>query len=105
MRINDRLFTYELPTRIVYGTGAVVRTGEEVAALGATKVLITTDGGVQKAGLLQPVIGSLERAGIKSVVFDKVVADSGVDIVEEATKLAKDNNCDLILGIGGGSSM
>lgn len=105
MRINDKLFTYELPTKIAYGRGAVARTGEEVAALGATTVLIATDSGVQKAGLLPPVVGSLERAGIKAVVYDKVVADSGVDIVTEATQLAKANQCDLIMGIGGGSSL
>lgn len=105
MRINDKLFTYELPTKLVYGRGAVARAGEEVAALGATKVLITTDSGVQKAGLLPPVVESLERAGIKTTVYDKVVADSGVDIVTEATQLAKENQCDLIMGIGGGSSL
>lgn len=105
MRINDKLFSYELPTKIVYGRGAVARTGEEVAALGAATVLIATDSGVQKAGLLPPVVESLEGAGIKTVVYDKVVADSGVDIVTEATQLAKANQCDLIMGIGGGSSL
>lgn len=105
MRINDKIFTYELPTKIVFGRGSAARAGEETAALGATRVLITTDSGVQKAGLLPAVVESLERAGIKAVVYDKVVADSGVDIVAEATELAKENRCDLIMGIGGGSSL
>jgi len=105
MRINDTLFTYEMPTRIVYGPGAVSRSGEEVISLGAKTILITTDSGVKKAGLLEPVVKSLEEAGVKVVIYDKVVADSGVGIVDEATRVAKENNCELILGIGGGSSM
>lgn len=105
MRINNNIFTYEMPTRIIYGIGSVTMTGDEVAGLGVKKILITTDKGVKNAGVLDPVIKSLEKAGIEYIIYDKVRADSGVDIVSEATELAKKNGCELTMGIGGGSSM
>lgn len=105
MRINVNLFTYEMPTRIVYGVGSVEKTGEEVRGLGVQKILIITDQGVKNAGVLDPVTAALEKSGVEYIIYDKVRADSGVDIVSEATELAKENGSELILGIGGGSSM
>lgn len=105
MRIDRNLFSYEMPTKIIYGSGAVVRAGQEIQRLGANKVLLTTDQGIKGAGLLNPVTSALAKAGIDWVVYDQVEADSDVNIVAEATLMAQENQCNCVLGIGGGSSM
>ncbi|MCG8513947.1 MAG: iron-containing alcohol dehydrogenase [Halanaerobiales bacterium] len=105
MRIDRNLFSYEMPTKIIYGTGAVVMAGQEIQRLGANKVLLTTDQGIKGAGLLNPVTSALAKAGIDWVVYDQVEADSDVNIVAEATSMAQENQCNCVLGIGGGSSM
>lgn len=105
MRIDRNLFSYEMPTKIIYGTGAVVIAGQEIQRLGANKVLLTTDQGIKGAGLLNPVTSALAKAGIDWVVYDQVEADSDVNIVAEATLMAQENQCNCVLGIGGGSSM
>ena len=105
MRIDRNLFSYEMPTKIIYGTGAVVMAGQEIQRLGANKVLLTTDQGIKGAGRLNPVTGALAKAGIDWVVYDQVEADSDVNIVAEATSMAQENQCNCVLGIGGGSSM
>ncbi len=105
MRIDRNLFSYEMPTKIIYGTGAVVIAGQEIQRLGANKVLLTTDQGIKGAGLLNPVTSALSKAGIDWVVYDQVEADSDVNIVAEATLMAQENQCNCVLGIGGGSSM
>ena len=105
MRIDRNLFSYEMPTKIIYGSGAVVRAGQEIQRLGANKVLLTTDQGIKGAGLLNPVTSALSKAGIDWVVYDQVEADSDVNIVAEATLMAQENQCNCVLGIGGGSSM
>lgn len=105
MRIARNLFSYEMPTKIIYGTGAVVIAGQEIQRLGANKVLLTTDQGIKGAGLLNPVTSALSKAGIDWVVYDQVEADSDVNIVAEATLMAQENQCNCVLGIGGGSSM
>ena len=48
---------------------------------------------------------SLQEAGVNVVVFDSVVADPPVVIVNDAIKIARDNSCDLVIGLGGGSSI
>jgi choline dehydrogenase len=53
-----------MPTVVKHGIGAAKNTGEEVKSLGVTKVLIVTDPGVQKAGLISPIMDSLEEAGL-----------------------------------------
>ena len=69
------------------------------------KVLIVTDGGLHKAGVLEPAKASLEKAGFKVVIFDKVVADPPEEIVLECVDKAKAAGVDIVIGLGGGSSM
>jgi len=66
---------------------------------------LVTDGGIVKAGLLGPVISSVERAGLQCRVFDRVVADPPSSLVEEAVHEAWLGQVDGVLGVGGGSPM
>ena len=105
MQINESVFSYELPTRIIYGKNSTAQVGAEIKKLGINSILITTDKGIKEAGILDPIVSSLDKENINYKIYDEVEADSGVLIVNEATKIAKNNNCDLIMGVGGGSSL
>lgn len=105
MQINKDVFSYEVPTKIIYGKNSTELIGEEVKELGINNILITTDKGIKEAGVLESILASLDKENINYYIYDEVKADSGVDIVNEATKVAKDNNCELIMGVGGGSSL
>jgi len=67
--------------------------------------LIITDPGIAKLGILSMLTSEFDKAGITYYVYDKTVANPTTDTVEEALTLYKDNNCDCIIGFGGGSSM
>lgn len=104
--------TYDLCTKtikyspsgsILFGNGMVAQIGQEVAALGAKKVLLVTDQGIIKAGLLPKVVEPLCAAGIEVAVFDQCEANPSVETVDRVTLLAKE--ADLLIGLGGGSSM
>src|SRR5262245_48190234 len=56
--------TFYNPTRVIYGEGSAGQTGPHAAQQGATKVMIVTDPGVQRAGLTRPVAASLDGAGL-----------------------------------------
>ena len=71
----------------------------------ATSAIIVTDAGITQLGYVNIAQQSLEEAGVNVVVFDSVVADPPVDIVNDAIKIARDNSCDLVIGLGGGSSI
>ena len=100
---KNAIFGWTPSGAIIFGNGAVSRVGDEVKKLGARKVVLTTDEGLVKAGVAQKVIDSLEKAGIDVKLFDRCEMDPSVETVEAIAALAKD--ADLIIGVGGGSSI
>lgn len=94
-----------VPSILVEWSGAQ-RLGEILSGrFTARKALIVTDGGLVKAGLLRPVEKSLRDYGFDVVVFDRVIADPPEAIVLDAARLAQDQHIDIVIGLGGGSSL
>ncbi|MCU7741731.1 iron-containing alcohol dehydrogenase [Priestia sp. YIM B13446] len=101
----ERLKSFEMPTVVKHGIGAVKHTGEEVKNLGVSKVLLVTDPGVKKVGLADPVIASLKEADVDVILFDHVEANPSIHVVADGTKMYKENGCNGLVAVGGGSSM
>jgi choline dehydrogenase len=93
--------TVEVPTRMVHGTGAISSLGELVSELGVKRPFLLTDRGVVYAGLADRALESLENA----FVFDGVRANPDVELVGEASALYREEGCDGLVALGGGSSM
>jgi choline dehydrogenase len=91
----------ELPTRIVHGPGAVTRLGELVAELGIERPLLVTDAGVVAAGLAERALASVDGVA----VFNRVRANPDVELVGEVSAVYREEGCDGLVALGGGSSM
>lgn len=104
MLIN-RLFRYEIPTVIEFGIGAIKTLPEHVKSLGGTKVLLVADPGVVAAGVAERVAHTLVSASIPHVLFSEIESDPAIESIEQGTQLAKEEGCDLVVGVGGGSSL
>jgi len=89
----------------VFGVGSVSLLGEKVKALGGTKALLVFGPHVEAAGIPAKAIASLENAGISYICFNGVRPDPPVEIVDAAVELGKNFGADIVIGIGGGSSM
>jgi alcohol dehydrogenase len=100
-----RKFAHAPGTRVHFGIGAVERTGEFTRTTGASKVLVVTDPGIEDAGHLERVLGSLAVAGLPAVVFDKVIQNPTTETVDACLAVARAEGIDAIVGLGGGSSM
>ena len=87
------------------GAGTVKEVGAAFISAGGKKVLIVTDLGVVKAGLLVPVKKSLEEGKIPYEVFDQIEPNPSDRTVMEGVQLFKKAGCDAILGVGGGSPL
>ncbi|MCW3991396.1 MAG: iron-containing alcohol dehydrogenase [Candidatus Bathyarchaeota archaeon] len=94
-----------MPSRVIFGIGAVERTGTEVKKMKAKNILIVTDRGVAKAGLADKVKGPMLEEGLKVDVWDRVEPEPSIGCVEELLEYVKGGNFDLLIGVGGGSSM
>jgi choline dehydrogenase len=91
----------EVPTRIVHGAGAIARLGDLVRELGVTRPLVVTDKGVVAAGLVDTALRQLEDA----VLFDDVYANPDIELVGRASGVYRDQGCDGLVAVGGGSSI
>lgn len=91
----------EVPARIVHGPGAISHLGELVSELGITKPFLVTDAGVVSAGLSERAIERLDDA----FVFDGVRANPDVELIGEASAVYREQGCDGLVALGGGSSM
>lgn len=90
---------------ILMGKGSVSNTGLEASKLGASKVLVITDPGIAKVNLDKKVIESLQEKSLDVSTFDQVKPEPNFEIVAESTKVAKEGKYDLLIGLGGGSSI
>ncbi len=98
-------FSFALPTRIEFGQGVISTVGAEASALGAKKVMLIADKGVVAAGLTLPVIDSLKASNISFVTFDKIVPNPRDLDCQEGYQYALKEGVDLLVAVGGGSSM
>jgi alcohol dehydrogenase class IV len=96
---------FSFPTNIVFGAGALQEVGPLAVRLGASRALIVTDRGVVSAGLIDPVRASLQSAGVASIVFDGIDPNPTDENVESGIELYRQELCDLIVGVGGGSPL
>jgi len=72
---------------------------------GYRKAFVIYDKGMWDFGIAPPIISNLNAAGIETVCFDGVLPDPPDEMVEAAADIARGAGCDVIVGIGGGSSM
>lgn len=98
-------FDFQCPTRIVYGPGRMAELGALAASLGVRRALVVTDPGIVRAGHTGRAVESLAAAGIESHIFDGVAENPTTDHVERGVAAARDYRPDVLVAVGGGSSM
>ena len=95
--------SFLMPQKTLIGSGSSEQVGEEVKKLGVRKALIVTDKIMIKLAAFEGITGSLRKNGIEFAVYDGVAVEPTVDIVQEGITAFKDNQCDCLLAVGGGS--
>jgi len=98
-------FTFNTTKSVICEPGSIKRLGDIVKQHIGNTVLLVTDPGLIKAGLLSAATDSLQNAGVKYHVFDGVAADPSEAVVEAAFAQARSASIDGVIGFGGGSSM
>ncbi len=100
--MND--FTYHVPTKFVFGRGVVDEVGNELAAAGHSCALVVYgQGSVVRAGTLDRVLTSLDRAGIRHAQLGGVRPNPEVGLVRDGIAAARADEADVVLAVGGGS--
>jgi alcohol dehydrogenase class IV len=98
-------FTFNTTPSVVFGSGTIARIGTIAAMRLGPRILVVTDAGLVRAGLLAPALEALRREGVAAEVFDGVVADPPEAVVLDAVTRARAFDADAVIGLGGGSSL
>lgn len=100
---HQSFYEFYCPVKLVVGPQALEHIPFELGVRNADKPMIITDKGVLGAGLVKHVMGVFEGDKDNIVVFDDVPPDSSLDTVRNAAKMYRDNGCNAIIAVGGGS--
>ena len=92
-------------TRVLFGPGLADRTGEFARALGARRALLVTDAHIVEAGHAPRIQRSLKEAGLSVALYADAAENPTTDDVDNCVEAARNGEADLIIGLGGGSSM
>jgi alcohol dehydrogenase len=103
--MRNQIMSLRSPHLILAGYGSCERLGPEAKDLGARKALLVTDQGVVDSGIEKKIRDLLEKHGVGISIFDKVMSDPDIPNAESCIEVAKKEHPDLIVGLGGGSSM
>ena len=98
-------FDIQTQVRLVFGPGAVESVGKHAAGLGGKRILLVTDEGIVKAGHAAKAIEHLQSAGLEVATFASVRENPTTADVDLCVEAARDHKTDLLVGLGGGSSM
>ena len=96
---------FRLPGVIHFGWGAVEKVGEEAARLGRRALLVTGRTAMKRTGVADRLRTMLSDAGVETVLFDQVESDPSGTTIDRGGKAAREEGCDLVVGLGGGSPM
>lgn len=96
-------FNMYVPTRFIFGCGRLSELHEQKLPGKKAMVVISNGKSTKENGSLDRTIEELTRAGVESVVFNKVQTNPLKSTVISGAKTARDNGCDFIVALGGGS--
>lgn len=100
-----RNFVHDIPTKVFFGKGAIKHLPEALAPYGK-KLLLTYGGGsVKKSGLYDEVMTILKKEGFQVFELSGIAPNPRIESVREGVKICKDNQVDVILAVGGGSTI
>lgn len=98
-------FTYHIPTKVLFGSGQLNHLHEQDLPGKKALIVISSGKSTRANGYLQRVEDELRKANVESVVFDKILPNPVRRHVSEGAAFAKEQGCDFVIGLGGGSTI
>lgn len=99
------VFNLHIPTRILFGCGEIKKLATETLPGKKAMIVISAGTSMKKYGYLDKVIGLLVENDVAAIVYDKILPNPIKAHVMEAAAICREQGCDFIIGLGGGSSI
>lgn len=98
-------FNYCIPTKLLFGVDALNSLAKEPLPGKRALVVISAGTSMRKYGYLDRVLDLLKHQNVEGIVYDKILPNPVYAHVMEGAALARENGCDFVIGLGGGSSI
>ncbi|MEJ2673106.1 MAG: iron-containing alcohol dehydrogenase [Deltaproteobacteria bacterium] len=98
-------FEFQNPTRLIFGAGSLSRLGEIAGRFGQRALLVTGGGSVKRKGTFDRAVKSLTDADVSVFECEGVEPNPRISSVKRGAAMARENKCDLVIALGGGSTM
>src|SRR5512138_2224948 len=98
-------FEFQNPTQLIFGAGTLSRLGEVVSAHGKRALLVTGGGSVKRSGVFDRAVSSLKAAGVSVVECSGIEPNPRISSIVRGAQIARDQGCDVVIALGGGSTM
>lgn len=105
LSVNKDIHNYFLPPQIVFGEGAIANLANHVQTLGGKKPLIVSDTGINSVGILSQATSPLDDANTPYATFIDIEPNPSDTSILDGVKVYKEENCDFVIAVGGGSVM
>ncbi len=100
---TDKVFSFQLPRKILFGVKVSEKVGLEAKATCGKRALLVTDKGLAKTGVPQKIEKTLAEEGLSVSIFDEVEPEPFLEVAEKTAKVARKEEYDIVVGVGGGS--
>lgn len=104
MKANP-VFSLYIPTKLIFGCGEINKLSSEKLPGKKALVVISAGTSMRKYGYLQKVLAQLRLNHVETVVYDKILPNPIKEHVMEAAAICREERCDFVVGLGGGSSI
>lgn len=98
-------FIFNIPTKVLFGKDQLKNLPEEIKKYGSKVLLVYGRNSIKKIGLYDDIIKLFDKNSIEVYELSGIVPNPRIDKVREGVKIAKDNDIDFILAVGGGSTI
>ena len=98
-------FTFLCKPEVIHGRGSTEALSESIRELNGSKALIVVDSFLSAHPMFTKIKNNLEKDNIPFYVFDKIDGEPSTETGDECAQYGKENGCDIVVGIGGGSSL
>lgn len=99
------VFKISSKSEVLFGPGVSAQLTQQLKEYGCQKPLVVFDQGVEKAGVIAPILDQLTKENVQFISFGEVLPDPPDSMINECGKIAREANVDSVIGIGGGSSL
>ncbi len=102
---NMNSFVYDIPVKVYFGENQLCHLGAELSRYGK-RVLLTYGGGsIKKIGLYDAVMDEVKKAGLEVFELSGIEPNPRIDSVRQGAQICKDEKIDVLLAVGGGSTI